>query len=54
MMTRIDECFTKSENAVSELQKRLLNIHNQLDGVEKQVEISEDERLVMAHQLTRL
>jgi archaellum component FlaC len=54
MMTRIDERFTKSEDNISKLQKQLHNIQNHLDSIEKRLEISEDERLVMAHQLTQL
>lgn len=54
MMTRIDERFTKSEDAITQLQKSVHSIQNQLDSIEKRLEISEDERLVMAHQLTQL
>ncbi len=54
MMTRIDERFTNIESALSETQKKIQNIINQLDSIEKRLEISEDERLVMAHQLTQL
>ena len=54
MMTRIDERFTNIESTLSETQKKILNIINQLDSIEKRLEISEDERLVMAHQLTQL
>jgi archaellum component FlaC len=54
MMTRIDERFTKLENNVESMQKQLKDIQNHLDSLEKRMEISEDERLVMAHQLTRI
>ncbi len=54
MMTRIDERFTHVESTLSDTQKKIQNILNQLDGIEKRLEISEDERLVMAHQLTQL
>lgn len=54
MMTRIDERFTKTEDSLAETQKQVRSIINHLDSIEKQLEISEDERLVMAHQLTRL
>lgn len=54
MMTRIDERFLISETKQTSAQKQLKNIMNQLDSIEKQLEISEDERLVMAHQLTQL
>jgi archaellum component FlaC len=54
MMTRIDDRFTKVESSLVETQKIVTNIQNQLDNIEKRIEISEDERLVMAHQLTQL
>ncbi len=54
MMTRIDERFSKVELTLAETQKQVQNILNQLDSIEKRLEISEDERLVMAHQLTQL
>lgn len=54
MMTRIDDRFAKNEGSVTELQKTVGTIQNQLDSIEKQPEIFEDERLVMAHQLTQL
>jgi len=54
MMTRIDERFSKVEFTLAETQKQVKNILNQLDSIEKRLEISEDERLVMAHQLTQL
>lgn len=49
MMTRIDERFSKVEMTLAETQKHVKNITNQLDSIEKRLEISEDERLVMAH-----
>jgi septal ring factor EnvC (AmiA/AmiB activator) len=54
MMVRIDERFVQSERNISKLQQQVHNIQNQLDGIEKRLVISEDERLVMAHQLTQL
>lgn len=54
MMTRIDERFTKVEGGVADMQKQIQHILNHLDSIEKRLEISDDERLVMAHQLTRL
>ena len=53
MMTRIDERFSGSEVNITKLQTLVSNIQNQLDSIEKRLEISEDERIVMAHQLTR-
>ena len=54
MMARIDERFSKVEGGVAETQGKVQSILNQLDHIEKRLEISEDERLVMAHQLTQL
>jgi archaellum component FlaC len=54
MMTRIDERFSGVEGSLATTQKQVQNILNQLDHIEKRLEISEDERLVMAHQLTQL
>jgi archaellum component FlaC len=54
MMTKIDERFTKVENGVTETQKQTQHILNHLDSLEKRLEISDDERLIMAHQLTQL
>lgn len=54
MMTRIDDRFSKVEVTLTDTQKQIQNILIQLDHIEKQLEISEDERLVMAHQLTQL
>jgi hypothetical protein len=48
MMTRIDERFSQSETTLSSAQKQIQNILIQLDHIEKRLEISEDERLVMA------
>jgi len=53
-MARIDERFSHAEHNLTDTQKQIQNILNQLDYIEKQLEISEDERLVMAHPLTRL
>jgi len=54
MMTRIDERFTSIESPMQKMQKDLQNIYSQLDHMMKRLEISEDERLIMAHQLTQL
>lgn len=54
MMTRFDERFLKVENSLELTQKQANNIFNQLDSIEKQLGISDNERLVMAFQLTRL
>ena len=54
MMTRFDERFNKVEISLGKIQEQVQNILNQLDNIEKRLEISEDERLVMAHQLTQL
>jgi archaellum component FlaC len=54
MMTRIDERFSGVELTLTKTQKQIQNIVNQLDSLEKRLEISEDERVVMAHQLTQL
>ncbi len=53
-MTRIDGRFITVEEGVSKLDYRVGFMQNQLDGIEKRIEISDDERLVMAHQLSRL
>ena len=50
----VDNRFTKGESAITKLQVLVGAIQNQLDSIEKQLEISDDERLVMAHQLTQL
>jgi site-specific recombinase len=54
MMTSIDGRFNKIESEQAKMQAVTHNILNQLDSIEKRLEISEDERLAMAHQLTRL
>lgn len=54
MMTRIDERFTKVAGTLIETQKQVHSILNHLDSIEKRIEISDDEALVMAHQLTQL
>lgn len=54
MMTRIDERFLNTEVSVGVMQKQIQRILDHLDAIEKRLEISEDERLVMAHQLTQL
>lgn len=47
--TKLD---TSLENMATK--DNIQQILNRLDSIEKQIEISEDERLVMGHQLTRL
>jgi aminoglycoside phosphotransferase family enzyme len=54
MMTRIDERFTKLESNDAKTQEQIKNIMNNLDSFVKRQEISDDERLVMGHQLERL
>ena len=54
MMTKIDERFNNAEASHAKLYLQVQNILNHLDSLEKRLEISEDERLVMAHQLTQL
>ncbi|GAC1391773.1 MAG: hypothetical protein NVSMB46_05460 [Candidatus Saccharimonadales bacterium] len=54
MMTRIDDRFNNNETKIDKIQSQITSIQNQLVGIEKRMEISEDERLVMAHQLTQL
>lgn len=54
MMTRIDERFSALEQKADKTELDIQKIFSQLDGIEKRLEISEDERIVMAHQLTRL
>ncbi len=54
MMMRIDDRFTKIEGTIEHVQGQMVNVLNHLDHVEKRLEISDDERVVMTHQLTRL
>ena len=54
MMTRIDERFSGVETRLEKTQKQVQSTLNHIDSIEKSLEISEDERLVMAHQLTQL
>ena len=54
MMTRIDERFRGLEDSFQKQQQDIQHILNQLDNIEKRLEISEQERLVMGHQLERL
>ena len=54
MMTRIDERFTRIEDTITVTQSKISAIQNHLDSIEKRIEISEDERLVIAHQLTQV
>ena len=52
MQKRFDDIDKRFENVASKDDTR--KILNRLDSIEKQLEISEDERLVMGHQLERL
>jgi hypothetical protein len=54
MMTRIDERFTNLESNDTKTHEQIKKIMNNLDSFVKRQEISEDERLVMGHQLERL
>jgi hypothetical protein len=54
MMTQIDERFRGVEGEQTKMQAQIQHILDNLDSIEKRLEISDDERLVMAHQLTRL
>src|SRR3989344_3357626 len=53
-MQQVDERFDKVESKMDGMQKQIQNVLDHLDSIEKRLEISEDERLVMAHQLTLL
>lgn len=54
MMNRIDERFNTLEENDKNTQQQISNILDNLDSFAKRLEISEDERLVMGHQLDRL
>jgi archaellum component FlaC len=54
MMTRIDERFNVLEDNDRNTQNQIGKILENLDSFAKRLEISEDERLVMGHQLDRL
>lgn len=54
MTTRIDERFNRVEGQQAKMQAQTQDILNHLDSIEKRLEISDDERLVVAHQLTSL
>lgn len=54
MMSRIDERFTKLEKNDQQSRDQIRKILDGLDSLVKRQEISEDERLVMGHQLERL
>lgn len=54
MMTRIDERFTNLETALAKQQKDIQQILIRLDHIDKQLEINEQERLILGHQLERL
>lgn len=46
--------FDKVDSQFSDAKTEINQIFNKLDSIEKQLEITEDERLVMGHQLERL
>lgn len=54
LVTRFDERFTRLETAFAKQQADIQQILIRLDHIEKSLEISEQERLVMGHQLDRL
>lgn len=54
IMTRMDERFTKLEENDQKSQKQIQEILDNLDSFVKRQEISDDERIVMGHQLDRL
>jgi chromosome segregation ATPase len=54
LMVRIDERFDRIETEQAKMRVEIQQILNSLDSIEKQLEISEDERLIMGHQLERL
>ena len=54
MMTRIDERFSSLEVEQQKTRQEIHKIINDLDAFIKRQEISDDERLVMGHQLDRL
>lgn len=54
MMARIDDRFHDNERRIVKLQDDVTTLGNQVDGLEKRMEISDDERLIMAYQLTKL
>jgi len=54
MITRIDERFNSLEKSDDKTREEIGKIMNNLDSFAKTQEISDDERLVMGHQLERL
>ena len=52
LITRIDGRFRENEQRIIKLQKDVKFVSCQLDGVHKKLELSDDERLVMAYQLS--
>lgn len=54
MMTRIDDRFQRVEETQAVHTDEIRKIFAYLDSIEKQLEISDQERLVMGHQLERL
>lgn len=50
----IDERLNGIDGRLDGMQEDIRNIISHLDSIEKRLEISEDERLVMSHQLERL
>lgn len=54
MAEQIDLRFQENEKRIVDLQISATVITNQLDNLHKNLEISEDERLVIAYQLTKI
>lgn len=54
LTTRMDERFTKLEAAFAKQQEDIRQILVRLDHIDKRLEIDEQERLVMGHQLEQL
>lgn len=54
LITRIDKRFLENEQRIIKLQKDVTFLSCQIDGIRKSIEISEDERLVMAYQLGKI
>lgn len=53
-MEQVDERFNRIEKEQIAMREMINKIFNQLDHLSKRIEISDDERLVMGHQLDRL
>ena len=53
-MQQVDERFSGVEHEQKKTQKEISRVFDYLDNVVKKQEISDDERIVMGHQLDRL